>query len=421
MRLSQHDILWPNLTVGEHLKIFARLKGLDPTTCVNEKIAEVGLTEKTFTKAGELSGGMKRKLSLCMALIGDAKVIFLDEPTSGMDPFSRRSTWNMLQANRAGRAMVLTTHFMDEADLLGDRIAILAEGELQCCGSSLFLKNRFGAGYRLICSRGTGGGDGGNGTASCDAAQVEALLRQHVPTARLLTDVGAELTYQLPTDSVACFPAMLRELQGSQAQLGIQEYGLAQVTMEEVFLKVGQSSAGAAAEGHGGDSDTPPPPPANQDDVLAGGDQSGGDQSVGTMVPIALKELRPHQIFAIHLKALFLKRVHYGKRDYCSIFCSVLLPAFMLCGCLSLVHHNQNQAPALVTFDTSQFAQYQTVAEQFPPVPWGAGGTPPPEVSWKAFELKPVMESLVDFPPATFFGRNYTCGKLTYQSSVRRA
>jgi ATP-binding cassette subfamily A (ABC1) protein 3 len=79
--------------------------------------------------------------------------VFLDEPTSGMDPFSRRFTWNMLMANRTGRAMVLTTHFMDEADLLGDRIAIMAEGALMCCGSSLFLKNRYGAGYRLICTR----------------------------------------------------------------------------------------------------------------------------------------------------------------------------------------------------------------------------------------------------------------------------
>jgi ATP-binding cassette subfamily A (ABC1) protein 3 len=110
----QHDILWEQLTVHQHLETFARLKGLDPATCVAAKIAEVGLTEKVLTKAGELSGGMKRKLSLCMALIGEPTVVFLDEPTSGMDPFSRRSTWNMLQSSRAGRAMVLTTHFMDE-------------------------------------------------------------------------------------------------------------------------------------------------------------------------------------------------------------------------------------------------------------------------------------------------------------------
>eukprot|EP01050_Picozoa_sp_SAG11_P010531 SAG11_NODE_1058_length_6003_cov_1.474424_6_plen_225_part_00 len=81
----QHDILWLELTVREHLETFAKLKGLDPQQCVLAKIQEVGLTEKANTKAGELSGGMKRKLSLCMALISDsAKVLFLDEPTSGM-------------------------------------------------------------------------------------------------------------------------------------------------------------------------------------------------------------------------------------------------------------------------------------------------------------------------------------------------
>jgi ATP-binding cassette subfamily A (ABC1) protein 3 len=108
----QHDILWLNLTVRQILTIFAQLKGLDPATCVAQKLADVGLTEKVDTRAEALSGGMKRKLSLCMSLIGEPKVVFLDEPTSGMDPFSRRSTWNLLQNSRAGRAMVLTTHFM---------------------------------------------------------------------------------------------------------------------------------------------------------------------------------------------------------------------------------------------------------------------------------------------------------------------
>ena len=87
-----------------------------------KKIGQVGLTEKTHAKAGSLSGGMKRKLSLAIALIGDTGAVFLDEPTSGMDPYSRRSTWNTLQSEKAGRVMILTTHFMEEADLLGDRI-----------------------------------------------------------------------------------------------------------------------------------------------------------------------------------------------------------------------------------------------------------------------------------------------------------
>lgn len=75
---------------------------------------QVGLTEKRNAQAGTLSGGQKRKLSISMALIGGSKVVFLDEPTSGMDPYSRRSTWEILQNARAGRIIVITTHFMDE-------------------------------------------------------------------------------------------------------------------------------------------------------------------------------------------------------------------------------------------------------------------------------------------------------------------
>ena len=72
------------------------------------------------------------------------KVVILDEPTSGMDPKARRQTWDLLQRHRIGRTIVLSTHFMDEADLLGDRIAIMANGVIRCCGTSLFLKNKYG-------------------------------------------------------------------------------------------------------------------------------------------------------------------------------------------------------------------------------------------------------------------------------------
>ncbi len=72
------------------------------------------------------------------------QIVMLDEPTSGMDPQARRQTWDILQSQRVGRTMILSTHFMDEADLLGDRIAIMAEGTVQCAGTSLFLKNKYG-------------------------------------------------------------------------------------------------------------------------------------------------------------------------------------------------------------------------------------------------------------------------------------
>jgi len=80
-------------------------------------------------------------------------LVILDEPTSGMDTTSRRKLWDMLKKNKKDRIAILTTHYMDEADILGDRIGIMAEGQLACTGSSLFLKNRFGIGYNLVIAK----------------------------------------------------------------------------------------------------------------------------------------------------------------------------------------------------------------------------------------------------------------------------
>jgi len=246
----QHDILWPDLTVQEHLEIFAAfyfLVGDAKDAAVNKMIRDVGLTEKRGVRSKNLSGGQRRKLSLCAALIGDSKVVFLDEPTSGMDPYSRRSTWNMLQNSREGRVIILTTHFMDEADLLGDRIAIMAEGRLMCCGSSLFLKNHFGAGYHLTVSRKIG--------ELAQTALIEAAIKKHVPDAEQLGSVGNELTLQLPKEDAAVFPPMLDELDQRQAELNIDTFGMSQVTLEEVFIKVAEGHLGTelkvgGANGH---------------------------------------------------------------------------------------------------------------------------------------------------------------------------
>ena len=89
----QHNVLWDDMTVDEHLIYFACLKCVEnPRAEADAKIAEVGLSEKRHTLTSQLSGGQKRKLSVAIALIGDSKIVFLDEPTSGMDPYSRRST-----------------------------------------------------------------------------------------------------------------------------------------------------------------------------------------------------------------------------------------------------------------------------------------------------------------------------------------
>ncbi|XP_041812515.1 phospholipid-transporting ATPase ABCA3 [Chelmon rostratus] len=229
----QHDVLFDNLTVREHLLFYAQLKGYSKDKIPDEVdriIRILNLEDKRQARSKTLSGGMKRKLSIGIALIGDSKVVMLDEPTSGMDPSARRATWDLLQGEKRGRTILLTTHFMDEADLLGDRIAIMAGGELQCCGSPLFLKNKYGAGYHMVIVK----------DALCNVSEITRLVHMYVPNATLESSAGAELSYILPKESTSRFELLFAELEMNREELGIASYGASVTTMEEVFLRVGK-------------------------------------------------------------------------------------------------------------------------------------------------------------------------------------
>ena len=126
-------------------------------------------------------------------MIGDSKVVILDEPSSGMDTSSRRRLWEMLKENKNGKIIILTTHYMDEADILGDRICIMADGKIKCCGSSLFLKNRYGVGYNLIISK----------TTRMAAPQIDSFVFDRISGVQKLSEVSSEISFQLPTESAA--------------------------------------------------------------------------------------------------------------------------------------------------------------------------------------------------------------------------
>ncbi|XP_008487637.1 ATP-binding cassette sub-family A member 1-like [Diaphorina citri] len=148
----QYNALFDKLTVEEHMWFYSQLKQVPKDLAqleISNMIVDLGIPHKRTSLANTLSGGMQRKLSVAMAFIGGSRTVILDEPTSGVDPYSRRSIWELLIKYKKGRTVILTTHYMDEADLLGDRIAIIAAGKLQCCGSSVFLKNSFARGYYL--------------------------------------------------------------------------------------------------------------------------------------------------------------------------------------------------------------------------------------------------------------------------------
>ncbi|XP_071785236.1 phospholipid-transporting ATPase ABCA3-like isoform X1 [Asterias amurensis] len=325
----QHNVLFDRLTVKEHLEFFISLKGKSGPEAkqeVNTMIADLQLVNKADSQSTRLSGGMKRKLSCAIALIGGSEVVILDEPTSGMDPYARRATWDLLLKYRQGRTMVLTTHFMDEADLLGDRIAIMANGQLLCSGSSLFLKNRFGVGYHLTLVR----------NKDCDVDVVHSFIKKHVAQSELESNVGNELDFILPREDSASFKQLFADLEYSRGPLGIDSFGVSITTMEEVFMKAGEmaedelngnaptlGNGEAAADASSREQLTPNAEIQTNGKVSSQAWLETGDVHTGI-------SLKMHQFVAI-----FIKRFLYSKRDKKSIVTQFILPiVFVIFGLL---------------------------------------------------------------------------------------
>ncbi|KAL7012162.1 hypothetical protein ACKWTF_014662 [Chironomus riparius] len=240
----QHDILFDDLTPREHLYFFAAVRGIDESEIeseVTKTIKDCDLGENSDTVVKHLSGGQKRKLSVGIAIIGDPRIIIFDEPTAGVDPYSRRCLWQLLQSIKKGKVILLTTHFMDEADILADRKAVITQGRLRCCGTSLFLKNKFGIGYHLTLVL----------DLKARTTPISNLINLHVPKAEKARHHGRELSYILPHDAVHNFAPLFSDIEGSTGQqLGILSYGVSMTTLEEVFLQLENDKEGEDYESH---------------------------------------------------------------------------------------------------------------------------------------------------------------------------
>ena len=329
----QHDILFPELTVSEHLTLFAMFKGLSGSNLkekVGQMIETVGLVEKTNVASKNLSGGMKRKLSVGIAFIGGSKVVLLDEPTSGMDPYSRRFTWNLIRKMREDRTIILTTHFMDEADLLGDRIAIMSAGKLRCVGSSLFLKNTFGVGYTLTIEKGM----------TYDKKGIVRLIKKFVVEGKELSDVGREWVWQLPLSASENFESLFEEFDANKLSLGIVNYGVSVTTLEEVFLKVahGEDHKEASRKAVEDAKNSPRSPRVAEEDMLGReehNDLEANKKKSNLAQNGKLSSSNHIGYFFRHMSALLTKRCLYVVRDKKAILFGFFLPvAFVILGLL---------------------------------------------------------------------------------------
>ncbi|VDK25706.1 unnamed protein product [Taenia asiatica] len=237
----QHNILFDNLSVAEHIRFYGYLKGLSKDEVekeVNQFLVELKLEQKANELSKNLSGGQKRRLSLAAAFVGGSKIVFLDEPTAGVDPFSRRTIWSLIFRFKASRTIILTTHHMDEADFLGDRIAIVSQGRIKASGSSLFLKSNFAKHYYLSMEK----TDGLARDANMDSRLTDIISAQ-LKGSELSTSTPTEWVFTLPAAKVYDedgFVQLFTFLEENRAKLskefGVKGIGLTDTSLEEIFI-----------------------------------------------------------------------------------------------------------------------------------------------------------------------------------------
>lgn len=293
----QHNILIDDLTVEEHIIFFCHLKGVNDKNQIDSEILKYGelldLKDKNKALSKTLSGGQKRKLSIGIALCGNSKIVILDEPTSGLDAGARRSLWNLLIEEKKGRTILLTTHHMDEADVLGDRIAIMNEGRLQTVGSSYFLKKRFGSGYKFICVKNRG----------CNANEILNTVREFIPDAQLESNSQTEAVFIISEDYSPLFHKMFKRIEDESERLKISSFGCSLTTLEEVFIKVGSQHSQT-------------------------GLQKRKDIEFNDFVPS--RKLLGLRLISYQVYAMILKQFHYTRRNFYSFGWFALITAAIM-------------------------------------------------------------------------------------------
>jgi len=242
----QADPLIELMTARETLVMFARLKNLPEAAIprvVRTLLDKVTLTPYADRVAGSYSGGNKRKLSLAIALVGSPAVVFLDEPSSGMDPVSRRHMWDIITRERSVRSIVLTTHSMEECEALCTRIGIMTAGRLQCLGGQQHLKSKYGGGYTLEVRVGDGGED-----------KLLGAVPSLFPGARLEHNHAGKLRYELPSGGAAggvSLSSVFEVMEGRKEELGVLDYSCSQPSLESIFLAIAEKDINRASAAAG--------------------------------------------------------------------------------------------------------------------------------------------------------------------------
>merc|ERR1719419_745946 len=236
----QFDSIIPQLTGLELLSLMCRLRGV-PANRINNEVRRwtnfLGIQQYIKRESGSYSGGNKRKLNVAMALVGEPQLIFLDEPSTGVDPVARRNLWKIIQKIQMnGQSIVLTSHSMEECEALCDRLAIMVNGQFQCFGTTTHLKNKFALGFTILTKLKVSGP-----LEDRDDEQLVSMLKDFVtsnlPNVEVKDEHKGYVHFHVQSPSTA-WSTLFRVMEDVKNDLApaLEEYSISQTTLEQVFL-----------------------------------------------------------------------------------------------------------------------------------------------------------------------------------------
>lgn len=306
---AQNNILIPNLTAKEHLELYAKIKMRSGfNTEIKRTIANLKFGRYRNYSAQELSGGYKRRLCIAIAFIASPNLVILDEPCSGVDTKARKTVWDLIEMLRKGRAVVLATHFMDEAEQLSDKIVIVNQGKIVSENTLDTLKNEFTKFFELnVQFQGINERDK---TLICD--NIRNSIKEVVPGAHVSNSTSIAYTLNVPYKNEKHeyydFEPIIKSLERLQNQKKIHSFNITTKNLNDIFNKFNEYEMnGNGNHEINGNSD-------NMHEIPIKDVEDEVDVSVKTII-----------------SSLFWKRLTHFMRNYRMLLCILVLPVIFEC------------------------------------------------------------------------------------------
>jgi ABC-type multidrug transport system ATPase subunit len=357
----QSNLYFPLLSVQENLQFVGRIKNpfginADLKIEVTKIMRELQLEEVAHTFPNGLSGGMKRRLCLGLALVGNPKLIILDEPTSGMDPVSRRILWDQLQKRKTSTMILLTTHFLDEADNLADRIGMMSEGKILAIGSPAFLKAHLGPSYfisffqvdrtnRNDIEESHGQRREGNNESFENATRLfpvdflQLEMKNYVDDINVQSNVANEMIFRLQQSCHSQFERLLAHLKQLQSKFVFGSFGVGSTNLEHAFLSFMNQSQYSSLNRHVITSN-PLLSPSEEDHVEVSNVGENREQTISanqtrppsdpSIISNYFSKSRTYKIFWLHISLIWWRKFLQNIRDFSGFFFNFIIPGLAL-------------------------------------------------------------------------------------------